>query len=135
MTLTTAVTAPPTVATNCATGVHTASPTLNGTLADLGDAVSVQVSFEWGLDTSYGQETSPQIMTEPGAFSADLSGLDPYVTYHFRAKAVGDGTSYGEDMCLVRFIPGDANMDGIVDGRDVIRVKKIILGLVDLLLG
>ncbi len=30
---------------------------------------SVDVWFEWGLDTSYGNSTSPQAMTNPGAFS------------------------------------------------------------------
>ena len=35
-----------------------------------------------------------------------------------------------EDRAFVQpYIQGDGNMDGIIDGRDVIRVKKIILGL------
>ena len=120
---------PPEVSTGCATDVWDDSPTLNGTLLSLGTASSVEVSFEWGLDTTYGNQTSSLTMTEPGVFAIEVADLQPYVTYHFRAKAVGDDIGYGDDMCLVRFIPGDANMDGIVDGRDVIRVKKIILGI------
>lgn len=120
---------PPEVTANAATDYATTSPTLNGNLDDLGTASSVDVSFEWGLDGNYGNETTPQTMTSPGAFSAELSDLTPYETYHFRAKAFGDGTSYGEDMSFFVFIAGDANLDGIVDGRDVIRTKKMILGI------
>jgi uncharacterized repeat protein (TIGR01451 family) len=37
--------------------------------------------------------------------------------------------SDGDRATVQPYIPGDANMDGIIDGRDVIRAKKIILGL------
>jgi len=50
-----------------------------------------------GLTTSYGNETPAQPMTSTGSFSAPLAGLTPGITYHFRAKAVGDGTAYGTD--------------------------------------
>ena len=120
---------PPTVYTSGATHVPTGLPTLNATLDGLGTASSVEVSFEWGLATSYGNQTTPETMTSIGSFSAELSGLTPYTTYQFRAKAVGNTTAYGENMSFMLFILGDANMDGIVDGRDVIRTKKIILGI------
>jgi hypothetical protein len=86
------------VDTDPAGNVTSTSATLNGNLTSLGDALAVSVFFEWGLDTSYGNETTPGNMTAPGPFSADLSSLNPGITYHFRAKAVGDGTSYGDDM-------------------------------------
>ena len=92
---------PPTVTTNAATGVTTNSATLNGNLTSLGTATSVNVSFEWGTTTSYGSETTPETMTSTGSFDAALSGLTPGATYHFRAKAVGDGTSYGSDRSFV----------------------------------
>jgi hypothetical protein len=67
----------------------------------MGNASSVDVSFEYGLTTSYGSETTPQNRTGTGTFSDGISGLDPGTTYHFRAKAVGDGTSYGDDMSFM----------------------------------
>jgi len=89
---------PPAVDTNPAGNITSISATLNGNLTSLGNASTVSVSFEWGLDTSYGNETTPGNMTSPGPFSADLGNLTPGTTYHFRAKAVGDGTAYGNDM-------------------------------------
>ena len=76
------------------------SATLNGNLSNLGTATSVAVSFEWGLDTGYGNTAtaSASPMTGDGAFSAAISGLTPGTTYHYRAKAVGDGTDYGDDV-------------------------------------
>ena len=91
----------PTVTTNAATDVVDESATLNGTLDDLDTASSVDVSFEWGATTAYGNETTPQTMTSTGTFSVALSGLTPGATYHFRVKAVGDGTSYGSDLSFV----------------------------------
>jgi hypothetical protein len=37
-------------------------------------------------------------MTSSGSFSSVLPNLTPNTIYHFRAKAVGDGTNYGVDM-------------------------------------
>jgi hypothetical protein len=88
----------PAIATDPATSVSTNSAELNGNLASLGTLSSVQVSFEWGLTTDYGNTTPPRIMNEPGSFSFILGDLAPATTYHFRAKGVGDGTVYGEDV-------------------------------------
>jgi len=90
--------AEPIVATEEATDITTDSAVLNGNLISLGAVTSVDVSFEWGLDESYGNETAAQTRTENGTFSIPLSGLDHSTTYHFRAKAVGDSTVYGDDM-------------------------------------
>jgi hypothetical protein len=95
--LTVTITVPLIVSTSAATAIGTTTATLNGNLTNLGSAVSVQVSFEWGLTATYDNPTSPQPMTSTGSFSAPLSGLSPGTTYHFRAKAVGEGTSYGID--------------------------------------
>ena len=81
-----------------ATNFTMSSTTLNGILLNLGIESSVEVSFEWGLDTNYGSEKFAQTMTNTGAFSANLENLMPDTTYHFRAKAVGVGTAYGNDM-------------------------------------
>jgi len=88
----------PAVATSAATAVGTTTATLNGNLTDWGTAASPLTSFEWGTSTSYGYETTPESSWGTGSFSANLSSLLSDTTYHFRAKAVGDGTSYGDDM-------------------------------------
>jgi len=104
---------PPVVSTNDATNITCNSATLNGYLHDLGDAMSVNVSFEWGTDDSYGNETEPQVMNTVGSFSADINDLEPDTTYHFRAKVVGSSTAYGEDksfstgICVCGFITED----------------------------
>jgi hypothetical protein len=92
------LTAPPSVNTNSATGVHCTSATLNGIIDSLGTTGSVEVSFEWGITTAYGSETTPGSKTTTGDFNATLTNLSPNITYHFRAKATGHGIAYGADM-------------------------------------
>ena len=88
----------PSVQTDSATNVTKTTATLNGELTDMGSASQVTVYFEYGTDTTYGNETSHQTLSETGSFSAGLTGLTPGTTYHFRAVAVSSaGTSYGAD--------------------------------------
>lgn len=88
---------PPVVATTAGSGINSTSATLNGNLSGLGTAGSVSVFFQWGLTTGYGNTTTPASRTSGGDFSAELSGLSPNTTYHFRAVAEGDGYNYGAD--------------------------------------
>jgi hypothetical protein len=90
-------TTPPIVTTDNASGLTLTSAVLGGTLASRGTAPSANVSFEWGLTTSYGNDTTIQIAAPTGAFTATVTGLTPSTTYHFRAKAVGHGVAYGSD--------------------------------------
>jgi len=93
-----------TVVTNDATNIGATSATLNGELTDTGGFSPLQVSFQWGTTTAYGNETSPQPKTAAGNFSAAISGLNANTTYHFRAKAVGDSTTvYGADKAFIYF--------------------------------
>lgn len=96
----------PSVTTNSASAVTENSATLNGTLEDLGGESSVDVYFEWGTTTSYGNTTTVQTLSSTGAFSDSISGLTADQTYHSRA-AVTDGmdTWYGAD---VQFTATDA---------------------------
>jgi len=89
-----------TVITDDATSVTATGAILNGNLTDLGISDNVTVSFEWGTNTSYGTETTPETMTTTGSFNASLSSLSPGTTYHFRAKAFSDQASYGGDKTL-----------------------------------
>ena len=98
----------PTITTNAAGTVTANSATLNGTLDDLGTASSVDVTFEWATDAyyagngnTYDNETTPaQTIGAAGVFNDSVSGLSASTTYHFRAKAVGDGTAYGSDVAF-----------------------------------
>lgn len=88
----------PSVTTNAATNITTNSATLGGRLTSLGTASSCGVTFQWGTAPgSYTGETAVQNMSIPDFFTADMTGLTPGLTYYFRAKAVGTGTSTGTE--------------------------------------
>jgi hypothetical protein len=88
----------PQVSTSGAGSITSSGATLSGSLINMGSSASVNVYFEYGLNTSYGHATSPQAMSAAGAFSASLTNLEPGLTYHFRAVAQGDsGAVYGQD--------------------------------------
>ncbi|MFC2019413.1 SMP-30/gluconolactonase/LRE family protein [Chloroflexota bacterium] len=115
--------------------------TLGGTLDSLGSALAVDVSFEYGTTTSYGNSTPVQTMTSTGAFSATIENLIPQSNYHFRAKAVGDDTVYGEDATFGPAEPpppqppppepivGDANEDGELNALDITKIERLVAGL------
>jgi hypothetical protein len=90
----------PSVTTGRATNVAMNSATLNGTVNPNGIATTYY--FQWGLTSSYGNTTSTQSAgsgTSNVAVSADLTGLVPKTTYHYRLVATNSiGTSYGAHM-------------------------------------
>jgi phosphodiesterase/alkaline phosphatase D-like protein len=89
----------PIVTTNASTSITSSSAILNGTLVNKGSAATVNVSFQWGTAPGiYPNETTVQLLTSTSAFNMPVSGLNPSTTYYYRAKAVGDGTAYGEEM-------------------------------------
>lgn len=76
------------------------SATVSGSVNPLG--ASVNVHFDFGTTTAYGQSTAAQ-KTGPDntvdQFSAQLSGLPAGTTIHYRAVAVSDfGTFDGADQ-------------------------------------
>ncbi len=76
----------PQVTTDPATEIEPVSAALNGILDDDG-GMACECWFEWGLDTSYGNVTSPISKTTGEKFTHILGGLIPETTYHFRALA------------------------------------------------
>lgn len=91
----------PTTLVLAATNLQIRTATLNGSVNP--NYLPSTVSFEWGTTTSYGNTIIPSESTISGNTSvnviANLTGLDPGITYHFRIKASNElGTSYGNDM-------------------------------------
>jgi hypothetical protein len=91
----------PTVTTNSASNVTSNSATLNGTVNP--NNSSTTVTFEYGTSASYGNEipaTPSPIDGNLGiGVSADLSGLQPNTTYHYRVRATNSvGVSGGTDV-------------------------------------
>lgn len=113
-------TPPPQVVTNNATGIAANQATLNGDLTRRGETSPAYVSFEWGTSPHcYPNETEPEARETAGAFSFDLTGLNPNTTYYYRAKAVGNGTRYGceKGFKTARLVTNDAaDMVLMLDG-------------------
>ena len=93
--------AAPTATTGTASSILAVTATLNGTVNAKNS--STTVTFEYGLDTSYGTTVtaaqSPVSGTSDTAVSAAISGLVPNTLYHFRVVGVNSaGTTNGSDL-------------------------------------
>jgi phosphodiesterase/alkaline phosphatase D-like protein len=91
---------PPSAVTLPATNVTLTSATLNSKVN--ANNADTTVSFEYGLDTSYGSTVSatpsPVSGTTDTPVSANLTDLTPHTLYHYRIKATNSaGTTYGND--------------------------------------
>jgi hypothetical protein len=91
-------TGPPVVITNGPTNVAASSATLNGSLNPHG--LATNVFFQYGTTTSYGSTTPMQ--NQAGNtyrnITANINGLTPHPTYHFRMIATNaGGTRMGSD--------------------------------------
>jgi hypothetical protein len=92
---------PPTVVTLPATDITSSLATLNGTVN--ANTLLTDVSFEWGLTSSYGNIVIAIPSTVSGTtvtpVLAYLSGLQSNTIYHFRVKGTNlAGTSTGGDL-------------------------------------
>jgi hypothetical protein len=98
------------------------SATLTGEITDDGGDPYLYVWFEYGKDTSYGNETTHQTKSGTGEFSAVVSNLEMCTTYHYRAVARHQNyydIQYGEDKtfttpCEVKINLKANNSDGPV---------------------
>ena len=89
---------PPHVTTDPATNLAANSATLNGTVNPNG--LTTSVHFESGTTTSYGSSTATQNYNGSTTHnvSANITGLSPNTTYHFRLVGTNSaGTRYGSD--------------------------------------
>jgi hypothetical protein len=94
------VSGPPSATTSGALNVSAATATLNGNVDPNGLASTAY--FEYGTTTAYGQSTAAQTVgasEESGPLAADIGGLAPKTTYHFRVVAESSaGVTRGNDQ-------------------------------------
>ena len=93
-------------ATNAAGDITSSSATLNGTVNPNGRTTTVH--FEYGTTTSYGSTTANSIHTgnTTQSVSANITGLSPNTTYHFRLVGTNNGGArYGNDRTFRTFSP------------------------------
>ncbi len=101
ITMTNQTAAAPTVITEPATAITSASATLNGTVN--ANSLITSVTFEWGLTSAYGNVVvadPPSVMgTVATPVQAQISGLASNTTYHFRVVGSNAaGLSQGGDL-------------------------------------
>ncbi len=89
---------PPSVTTLEASDIAIGSAVLNASLASLGEAQTVDVTFELSTQPGlYMYQTPAQTVSETGALTCDINGLYAYQTYYYRVNATGDGQTLGEE--------------------------------------
>ncbi len=86
----------PSVSTNAATDIYSASATLNGNVTNHGGTTSTIRGFLYGTSAD-NLADSVTSGTGSGAYSKSIAGLAPSTTYYFKAFASNSaGTVYGE---------------------------------------
>jgi hypothetical protein len=93
---------PPLVTTEPATGIGHTKATLHGHLDPNNSLPITSCQFEWGIDTGYTGGILPcaegSSFTSPADVSAELTGLAPGTTYHFRLHVSTSSSGFsGED--------------------------------------
>jgi hypothetical protein len=99
----------PDAITEGASALEQTTATISGTVNP--DATATTYQFEWGTDTSYGNLVPDPAASAGSAasghlVSADLTGLLPNTTYHYRLKATNaNATSFGPDQEFITPAP------------------------------
>jgi hypothetical protein len=106
---------PETPVTGAPSGITTSGASLNGSVNPNG--APINVSFQYGADTNYGQSTPAQKLPPSNAatsYTAALSGIAAGTTIHYRAVATSDfGTFVGADQTLTT----DSNIGTVTVGK------------------
>jgi hypothetical protein len=127
--------AAPVATTQDASGVTKTTATLKGTVNPKYDQASFH--FEYGKTPSYGSSTPTNGLLAAGnnvPVTADLTGLQPNTTYHFRLVASNTtGPDQGDDLNFKtrsNFPPGGNGVfDGFAIPKQAVRVKKGVVGI------
>jgi uncharacterized protein (TIGR02145 family) len=106
---------PPAPANSLVTNITTTSATVNGTVNP--NYLSTVVTIEYGTNTSYGSVVTdaqgPLTGSSVTNVSADVAGLAPGTTYHYRIKAVNSlGITYSNDMTFATVSNSVTDIDG-----------------------
>lgn len=125
-------TAAPTATTEAASAVFADSAILNGTVNAAG--IGATVTFEYGLDTSYGRMVAadPGLVSGMGdtTVSAMPVGLALNTTYHYRVVLQNAlGTVYGADMTFTTYVPAPTVVTG--GASDVTATAATLSGTVN----
>ena len=94
----------PIVTSLAATGVTMGGgtfATFNGRVDDLNGFPAIDIFWEWGYDTSYGNTAGLQSVGAIGDYSVNIAGYDPNETVHYRFGGESDGTVYGVDQSFL----------------------------------
>lgn len=95
----------PRVVTDNATGIGFTQATLNGNLWHMGGAASCTVYFLYGTDeNALNQQTTPEIKTTVGPFSASLTSLVTNITIFYKAVAENDADTWSG--VIMKVTPG-----------------------------
>jgi hypothetical protein len=104
----TAIAAAPTATTGPATNVTATTATVTGTVNPNGEPTTYY--FEYGTTTDYGSRTPTENAgggPNERSVSADVTGLAPSTTYHYRLVATNaDGTTFGNDATFTTAAQG-----------------------------
>jgi CSLREA domain-containing protein len=99
---------PPGASTGAATAVTATTATLGGTV--IADAASASVRFDYGPSPAYGASVAAPPAgtgTVPTPVGAELAGLQPGTTYHYRLVATTrDGSTVGSDQTFTTAAAG-----------------------------
>lgn len=108
-------TPPPTATTLAASEITATGATLNGTVNANG--TSTTVTFNYGTSTGYGSSIAASPSSATGnsdtGVTANLSGLTPGTTYHFRVTGTGASTTNGNDLTFTT-LSNNANLANLV---------------------
>jgi len=124
-----AVSVPPAVQTGGPSSVAESSATVTGTVYPGGGTVTA-CQFDYGTTTAYGQ-AAPCSPTTPYAGATDvtaqLSGLSPSTTYHFRLEATNaDGRTDGSDQTLTTQGPPAVDLEAAGAGSTVATLHALL---------
>jgi multidrug efflux pump subunit AcrA (membrane-fusion protein) len=107
-----------TTATGAATNVTSTAATLNGTVNPQG--ANTTYHFEYGLTAALGRRTASKSAGSSAgsvSVSADLTGLEPGKTYHFRLVSSNVvGTSRGADETFTTATAAEPSVTGVSAG-------------------